>query len=262
MQRYHQEKALMDSWLIAANSITIKCPGFVRAIIALALLIVCGGMAVPFSVGGRIRGVDPFQITTFAWVLAGFITIAAKAKYVSEWPWHDFLKGRVVCNRLTDVVDVTGLDPQIVLAYLLVEEQNTTLRTKGPYNGMFARRTDDFDGFAIDEAAHTSTMLASGFVLLKVLNEFGEHLICLDVRKGTKGLAPWLYETDEYLACMDLENLKDTRASRKALQQHRKAQKDQKGDHARNVGKVLKLSKVKVRINRILGVYIGDSRFG
>lgn len=39
------------------------------------------------------------------------------------------------------------------------------------------------EGFAIDEPVQLSTMLASGFVILKVASHHGEHLICLDARK-------------------------------------------------------------------------------
>src|SRR5277367_1502261 len=161
-------------------------------------------MAIPFAVGTRIRGVDPFQITTFAWVLAGFIAIVAKSRYVSEWPWHDFLRGHVICRSIKDVCDVTSMYSQMVLMYLLLEERDKTHRTKGPYNGMFSRKAEDKTGFAIDEATRLSTMLASGYILLKVLNEHGEHLICLDIRKGSKGEGPLKGETGRFLSCMDI----------------------------------------------------------
>ena len=128
----------------------------------------------------------------------------------------------------------------MVLMYLLLEERVNTLQTKGPYNGMFLRKAEGSNGFAVDEAVQISTMLASGFVILKVLNEFGEHLICLDVRIGSKGSAPLLKEHDEHLACMDVDKDVDSKGSKR----------------------VKKLHKNKFRYNKVLGLYIGDDKFG
>jgi len=57
------------------------------------------------------------------------------------------------------------------------------------------------DGLSIDDPVNLSTMLTS--VVLKVLSAKGEHLICLDVRKGAWDWA----SRNQYifsLACMDL----------------------------------------------------------
>lgn len=249
----------MDNWTIAEDSITIQCRGYVRTVITVALLVVCGGMAIPFSVGSRIRGVDPFQITTFAWLLAGFIAVVAKSRYVNEWPWHDFFHGHVVCRSIKDVCDVTGLDPQLVLAYLLLEEKDTTLRARGPYNGMFSRVSKDGTGFAIDEPAKTSTMLESGFIVLKVLNAFGEHLVCLDARYGTD--SAHLGQPAERIVCRGLEAY-DKEVSG---QDSRSRTIDGLGSvtgRVRNSNKVKKLIRTKFLFDRVLGVYVADSRFG
>ncbi|EXJ91829.1 hypothetical protein A1O3_00379 [Capronia epimyces CBS 606.96] len=278
LRRYELDKRQMDTWETSEEAVTIQVKTYARSIMGIAAFIVCGGMSVPFAVGSRIRGVDPFQITTFAWVLAGFLTIFAKSRYVSEWPWHDFIHGRVVCRSVKDVCDVTRVDPQMVLMYLLLEEQVTTLRTKGPYNGMFSRRSEDVSGFTIDEPTHISTMLASGFVVLKVLNEFGEHLVCLDVRKGTKGEAPWLHQTRRYLACMDLDNEADDRLLNEpepepepepALpppfgdkHQTVKATRLAVTKERAPVDKVKKLKIARFRVNKVLGLFVGNARFG
>ena len=251
----------MDQWVICEDSVIIQVRFYVRAIITIGLMTVCGGMAIPFLVGQRIAGVDPFQLTTFAWVVAGFIVVFAKSRYVAQWPWHDFLHGRVVCRSVGDVCDVTGISPQTVLMYLLVEEQTTPLRTKGPYNGMFSRKTEDSSGFSIDEAAHISTVLASGFIVLKVLDEAGEHLTCLDVRKGAKGQTPAIGETAEHLAFMNLDEEEQKFAPDTSTGQSQAPQSKLTGK-LRNIQKVKKLSIVEFRVNRVLGVYVGDSRFG
>jgi len=252
LELYAKEKVKMDKWVISEESITINCRSYVNLVIGIAIIIVCGGMSVPFIVGTDIRGVDPFQITTFAWIIAGFIAVLAKSRYVSEWPWHDFLRGHVVCRSVKDICDVTGMDAQMILLNLLHEEYLNTLRTKGPYNGMFGRKSDDSNGFAIDEAVDLSTMIASGFVILKVLNEFGEHLICLDIRRGTQSQQPEKGLWGDYLACMDIgkDIMFDT------LDQGL-GQRKRKSDD-----KVKKLSVKSFRWNKVLGLYIQDSKFG
>jgi len=129
--------------------------------------------------------VDPFQITTFTWVVAGFFILICKSLYVSDWPWHEFLRARVVCRSLSEIRDVTGVSGQLILEHLLHEENRNILRTTGPYNGLFKRKREDgAGGLSIDEPATLETVHASGFVVLKVRNEQGEHLLCLDVRGG------------------------------------------------------------------------------
>lgn len=260
MAAYERDKSRMDNWAKSEDAITIKCRPYVVTIILLAMLVVFGGMAVPFAVGTRIRGVDPFQITTFAWFVAGFFVILAKSRYVSEWPWHDFLRGQVVCRSIKDVCDVTGIDTQVVLMNLLHEERENTLTTKGPYNGMFGRRSDDARGFSIDVPVQLLTMLASGFVVLKVVNEKGEHLLCLDVRKGVEGVGITVLENDQNLSCMDigkdeLQTAFDDRASRSAWSTMNRFTKTSQE-------KVIRLSLHDFRYNKVLGLYIRDSRFG
>jgi hypothetical protein len=270
LERYKRDKRKMDDWMISEESITIKCKLYVNAIIGVAILIVCGGMSVPFAAGTRIRGVDPFQITTFSWLIAGFIAVLAKSRYVSEWPWHDFLRGQVVCRSIKEVVDVTGINAQMVLVNLLHEERFNILQTKGPYNGMFGRKAEGSSGFAIDEPVDLTTMLASGFVILKVLNEFGEHLICLDIRKGSPGEAPEKGQFEKHLACMNIgkdamydtldstwdeKNLTDNAAKDAGPESHLRRLTQEEN-------KVKKLTTVSFRFNRVLGLYVWDSKFG
>ncbi|KAK0109762.1 hypothetical protein ONS95_002438 [Cadophora gregata] len=187
-EKYKLVERRMKAWIIAETTVTLKCYRYVYTILALCGSLVCGAMAVPFSLRDRLAGVDPFNITTFAWLLAGFILVIAKSRYVCEWPWHDFFRGQVVCESIKEIAEVTGIDDQMILTNLLHNERNTTLITKGPYNGMFDRRAESgSEGFSIDVPIQLSTMIASGFVILKVLSVKGERLICLDVRKDQNG---------------------------------------------------------------------------
>ncbi|KAF2204159.1 hypothetical protein GQ43DRAFT_460999 [Delitschia confertaspora ATCC 74209] len=286
---------ILTRCVLSEDSIAVDCKQYVWSILAIAGLFVAGGMAIPFTVQSKIRGVDPFQMTTFIWVVTGFFIIVCKSWKVTEWPWHDFLSHRVVCKSVSDLSYVTGLDPQVILSYLLQEERRNILLTRGPYNGMFTSKTEN-DGFAIDEPPHLSTMLHSGFVLLKVANEKGEHLVCMDVRKGAGAANCLKGMTESFLARKDIgkgESQAEADDLEKSIQQkgtksrssHQAGSdpedpekgKEKQGLRSR-FGKlrkvtrkarekderdpVLFLRKDDFRFNKVLGIFVLDSNFG
>jgi hypothetical protein len=267
LEQYAKHKREMDTWVISEDSIMVRCRRYVVTVICIAVLIVCGGMAVPFIVGDQIRGVDPFQITTFSWIIAGFVVVFAKSRYVSEWPWHHFIRGEVVCRGVKDINDVTGIDPQTVIMNLLHEEQNSILITRGPYNGIFGRKTTETgNGFSIDFPVQLSTMLASGFIVLKVVNELGEHLICEDVRKGATARSISGAQDYEYISYMDIgkDALGDELDGMDGMdgmdgidEKHSMGKTAEAAPH-----KVLRLSMKKFFWKKIAGLYIRDSKFG
>ena len=59
--------------------------------------------------------------------------------------------------------------PQMILLHILHNEYKNTLSVKGLYKGILKRVSRIDSGFIIDEIAQLSTMLASGFVIFKVL---------------------------------------------------------------------------------------------
>jgi hypothetical protein len=256
VQQYLEDEKIMRGWIFAETSVTVKCRGYIVSVMAICSVILGAGLAVPFTVQNRIVGVDPFQITTFAWLLVGVVLIVAKTRYVTEWPWHDFLHGRVVCQSVSDLADVTGVDSQMILTKLLYNERNTTLVTRGPYNGMFSRRAEaneasGSDGFSIDVAVQLSTMLASGFVILKVLSSSGEHLITLDVRKGTDSdFACHDGVGVKYLACLDLGKRDFDEDEDDIL------------ENSLKTPAVLYLLHGSLHYTKVLGLYICDSLFG
>jgi hypothetical protein len=258
---YAKHKQEMDHWVVSEDSITIKCRWYVALVITTALIVVCGCMAVPFLVRTRIQGVDPFQITTFGWGLAFFVVILAKSRYVSEWPWHQFLRGQVVCRSISDVNEVTKIDPQMILMNLLHNERDNILKTRGPFNGMFGRQAEGPDGFSIDVSVKLSTMLASGFIMLKVINEKGEHLICEDVRKGASGISVTRNEPDTFLMVKDVG--KDALNEGGDEETEKSDIEQAKSRRPPNEEKVLKLRVVEnFRWVKVLGLYIRDSKFG
>ena len=259
-QDYDSAMNQMKAWKITPTYIKVDCRKYVISACAVAVLLVLGGLAIPFSVQSRIRGVDPFQITLFTWIASGFVLVLAKSRYVSNWPWHDFLKGKVVCRSLSDLTDVSGLDTQIILQYLLHKEWKTLLVTSGPYNGLFIRKCDprtydkrnvvpQTEGFSIDRPVALSTMYAVGFVMLKVASMDGEDLICLDGRKGG-----WDYGSHgrkgNWMTCRNfnediLESARDSGTTKK------------KREH-----KLLFLQRIVFTWERVLGLYTKESHFG
>ncbi|ERF72635.1 hypothetical protein EPUS_05689 [Endocarpon pusillum Z07020] len=255
LQEYKKEASKMDSWVFHANAIELRCRGYVLTVMLICFVLIAGALAIPFTVGTRIAGVDPFQITAFSWLLAGVIIIASKSRYVSEWPWHDFIHGTVICDSVTDLADVTGVSEQMILTKLLHSENGSMVSTRGPYNGMFSNRSDSAEGFSIDVPVKLSTMLASGFIVLKVLGDSGEHLLILDARKGSS--MDWANKSTHsasYLCCLDIESNEDYHDEGKDLAV---------STHSRPLANDIHfVKKQNVSWSRLVGLYIADSWFG
>lgn len=252
---YRKHKQTMEEWVIDEDSVTVNCRAYVVSVVATAALFICGAMAIPFCVNDRIRGVDPFQITSFAWILVAFAVVLAKSRFVSEWSWHDFLRGQIICSSIRDLQDVSGIDPQIILMFLLYRGRDTILKTKGPYNGMFLSNTEERGQgqFAIDVPTRLSTMYASGFIVLKMLNEDGEHLVVVDARKGASESSARNECSDEKLCHLRLDQ---DMAKLDDLHSDYGSAKPSKTEP------VLQLRMEKFWMKKIVGFYIRDVKFG
>ncbi|KAK4104188.1 hypothetical protein N658DRAFT_246551 [Parathielavia hyrcaniae] len=174
---------IMKPWVLEEKGVMVQCKVYVLSVMAACALLIAGGIAVGITVGERISGVDPFNITTYCWVLAGFLVLVAKSVLVHEWPWNDFLHGRVLCKSVSELSSVTGMNAQLIIAHLLEREKTSFLDTRGPFHVAFRRKEDD--GFSIDEPLTMWTMLLSGLIMIEVESTLGRSLICLDLRKGT-----------------------------------------------------------------------------
>ncbi|KAK0639479.1 hypothetical protein B0T16DRAFT_423251 [Cercophora newfieldiana] len=176
-------KEIMKTWVLEEKGVMVTCKLYVSAIMAACTLLTVGGIVVGITVGERISGVDPFNITTYCWVLAAFLVLVAKSVRVHEWPWNDFLRGRVLCKSVSELSSVTGMHAQLIIAYLLECEDTSFLETRGPFHIVFPRKADD--GFSIDEPLSMWTLLLSGLIMIEVESSVGPSLVCLDLRKGT-----------------------------------------------------------------------------
>lgn len=175
----------MQAWMFEEKGVMVQCRLYVWSVILACALLASEGLVVGFNVGSRITGVDPFHITTYCWVLAAFVLLVAKSVRVHKWPWNDFLHFRVLCRSVSELSSVTGIDEQLVMAYLLQMETTNVLTTRGLYNSVFGSRSDDgfYDGFSIDRPLSLWTMLFSGIWVIEVESLHGKGLVCLDLRR-------------------------------------------------------------------------------
>lgn len=65
----------MNGWLIDESSVTVACRRYVSGVMFTALVLAAAGLTTGFTVGERIKGVDPFNLATYAWILAAFIIL-------------------------------------------------------------------------------------------------------------------------------------------------------------------------------------------
>lgn len=193
-------------WVTDANAIVISCKWYTWGSLVGCALLVLGGLGVGFTVGDRIHGVDPFNISVFCWVLAGFILLVAKAFRMENWPWSHFLRGQVTCRSVGEVVAVSGVDEQLLIALLLRIDSQIYLRTRGPFDILFLRHTDDMQGgFSIDAPIKMSTAVEGGLIPIKILADWGIGLIFLSARSWSSyTVISSSQNFEEELVCKDI----------------------------------------------------------
>lgn len=174
----HFLEVTFKQWRFQKDSIIIDAPLYVGLVFGSTVLLVSGGLLCAFLIGERVPGVDPFNFTMFSWLLAGFVLLAAKTLWVSEWTWRDFLLRQVTCRSVQEAATVSGLDPQDVLTILLSSDGVKPMDTNGPYQGVFGREPAS-GGFSIDVRTDYKTLLRSGILPIKVLTLEGPAIILL-----------------------------------------------------------------------------------
>ncbi|CRK38047.1 hypothetical protein BN1708_007643 [Verticillium longisporum] len=169
-----------NTWVVDENSIVVPYKQYAWSFLGIAATLVIGGLAFGFSIGERIQGVDPFNISVFCWGLAAFMLVLVKAVRVEYWSWHRFLRGEVACRSITEVVSVTGMNPQVLLVILLRLDDRMFLQTRGPFNTMFRRHTDDpQSGFSINVPIKATTAFEGGLIPVIVQGEQDLGLVLL-----------------------------------------------------------------------------------
>ncbi|KAI1386239.1 uncharacterized protein F4822DRAFT_309802 [Hypoxylon trugodes] len=175
----------MEAWVFEEKGVMVKCKVYVCILMSLCGLLVVGSVVAGVTIGQRISGVDPFNITTYCWALAAFLLLIAKNYRVKDWPWNDFLHGRVLCRSVSELSSITGIDEQLVLTKLLQNESASILNTRGPYNTAFRHKSED--GLSIDRPLSIWNMLLSGLIMVEVETHLGGRgLVSLDLRGGAR----------------------------------------------------------------------------
>jgi hypothetical protein len=128
---------------------------------------------------------------------------------------------------------VTGINAQIILIHLLITEYKTAIFTQGPHNSMFRSTTEG--GFEIDEPIDIESLYLRNFVPVEILDDIGEHIVCLNVRRESHQLQTW-----RTVKCLGHRGLEET--------------VEENG--------VVKLSMQSLEIRCVLGAYIGKTQFG
>lgn len=173
----------VTSWDIAEKTITIPHKWY-SAITLLVCSLVIGGGVVFIALGDRVNAVDPSNLTTLSWAAAGFILVWFQSQRVQDWPWRDFLRGRIVCRSVTEVVSVTRMHPQTFMAILLRYQKRFGLTTSGPHNSLFEKKAED--GFSIDVPQLTRTAVDGGTIFVAVDSDSGPALVALPANNWTK----------------------------------------------------------------------------
>jgi len=178
---------LMEPWVYTEDAVVVPCGLYVWLVMLGGAILVAGGLAIGLTLQDRLVGVDPFNITVYAWALAAFMVLISKAVLVETWSWSDFLHRRVKCRSVSELRAVTGINDQLIIAKLLHDEMDSVLKTRGPFNVIFLRKSEDGSGgFSIDVPIHNKTLLLSGLPMIKVETPLGHSLVCLDARRGTE----------------------------------------------------------------------------
>ncbi|CZR66268.1 uncharacterized protein PAC_16169 [Phialocephala subalpina] len=177
----------MQDWVVDESSVTVSNKLYVASVMMFALILGGGGLAIGFTLGERIDGVDPFDLASYTWVLAAFVVLIFKSIRVGDWTWSDFLRWRVRCRSVSELASAAGVHEQLVIAKLLHDDcGGSILLTRGPYNSVFRKQIDGADsGFSIDRPISAATLMLSGLALLKVVVPRGYAIACLDYRRGT-----------------------------------------------------------------------------
>ncbi|KAK1489732.1 hypothetical protein CCUS01_14676 [Colletotrichum cuscutae] len=200
---------IVTPWIIDEKAIIIHHGWYSLLSLGACALLVAIGIAF-IALGDKATGVDPSNLTTLSWAAAGFLMIYFKSRRVQDWPWRDFLRGRIVCRSISEVHSVTGINPQILLGILLRRQSQVFLKTRGPFNTLFTRKAED--GFSIDVPLHTRTVISGGYIFVRVDSMSGPALIAVDAHN--LGFYDSIFPTGQVtertaFICQDIEDAGD-----------------------------------------------------
>ncbi|KAK4449795.1 hypothetical protein QBC34DRAFT_403998 [Podospora aff. communis PSN243] len=178
-EKYRRAIDQVESWVLDECTVIITSLWYSYIVLAVVGILVGGGVAL-LAAEDRIVGVDPSNLTVLVWTAAGFLMVYFKSRRVENWPWRDFLQGRVVCRSVSEVHAVTKIDPQDLMAVLLRFEPRVNLQKSGPFRALFLRLSDG--GFSIDVPPTVDAATAGGRIFVGVDSPNGPALVSLEAR--------------------------------------------------------------------------------
>lgn len=216
------DKRLQNDWEIHQDYIKARCATYVLGVLAFCVLLVTGATLL-----GRAKEdepgwsyVSPMTMFVASWGIAGTVIVISKAKKSEEWTWVDYVHLRCPCRSVSDLSALSKIDPQLVLSYLLQNEDSTLLRTTGPFSGPF-RRNKEGVGFCIDIKPNLKTLQSCGLIFAKVATAEGQMLVCLRIDCGTQfaSLPSTNYSMEDgaqLLVCFETTHLNEERTYRRS----------------------------------------------
>jgi len=180
LRDYQSKTGEIKTWTVTEDSVRVRTAKYSYIVLTVALGIIGGSLTVPFVVKkGLPEQIDPFQFVTFGWLVAGAFLVLAKSRYVENWPWHDFLRGQMVCRSVSELAVASRVKEQAVILYLLHHEFRNPLVFGGPYPGVFRQRTaTGARGFDINVPTGHATVLAAGFIVHQFrAKDAEEHIV-------------------------------------------------------------------------------------
>ena len=192
---YNRDLPAMSKCQIGNTAITVPCRAFVLVVGLSFLSVITLALALVIGLHGQVAGVDMSNMALLIWTVATTGLLLAKSWFVHDWPWHDFLQGRIVCHSVSETCRITGVSDQSLLMFLLSDDRAKHLRTSGPWNGLFNAGNShskspktEHDGFSIDRGSKLATVTQCGIMVLKAAHEDGECLICVGGKRASPSL--------------------------------------------------------------------------
>lgn len=193
LEAYRRRRTEIESWTVTQESVRVSTRRYSSVALAIAVGVIVGSVPLPFVVQDQLPGVDPFQLVMFSWLVVGAFLVAAKSRYVENWPWHDFLRMQVVCHSVSELAKAGRVDQQAVLLHLLFHEYRHPLIFSGPYPGVFRYQASS-GGFNVDVPTEHATIMAAGFIVLEVMermpasDQWEPRTLMQDTREGKDGM--------------------------------------------------------------------------
>lgn len=187
------DEKIRRQWEVHQDCIKCSCVTYVLTVLAIVLIVIAGATAFGYLARDRIDSylVEPVSMFLISWGVSGTIIVASKTMKADLWPWADYFRFKLPCKSVTQLSSASGIHPQVILNYLLHNEESTILWTIAPFNGQFRKNTSGI-GFSIDVKQSVRSLILSGLVLVKVATMEGPVLMCLRIPRETHfvGLLP------------------------------------------------------------------------